>query len=163
MLDYTIKQNDEETTTIYFNGPIDEFAHNTLSEIASKLSEVKSCCFNFSNIEYINSLGLRTWLNFFREFCKGKSITFEECAPYVVNQINFIEDFAGPAKITSFYGYFYCPDCNHEFRSLFKTDMGVDKLKEEFASVDCEKCGANMELDMDEDNFINFLKKDSVE
>lgn len=157
MLKYKIEKITHDKATIFFSGSIDENANKALSPLLSEISKTKTCHLNLREIEYINSLGLRMWLYFFREFQTGRDIIFEECAPNVINQINFTKQFIGPGKINSFYGYLFCPECGYEKNYLFSAEKNYEELKQELSSIKCDKCPSMMELEDEEEDYFNFL------
>lgn len=156
MLTYFTKKEDD-LIKVFFNGSFDTVTGEVLGRLRDEIDPFKRCSFNFRDIQYINSLGLRAWLSFLKHIQKERDITFEECAPIVVNQINFIEDFRGIGKIVSFYGFFSCTKCDHESSYLFDTTKGYKKIIEEVSQISCEKCKSGMELEEDEDAYFRFL------
>ena len=102
---------------IHYNGPINEDAEVHLTGLLNQVGP--NCVFNFRDVTMVNSCGVRAWINFMREFEKGRKIEFSECTPEVVLQINMIPSFKGQAKINSVYGQYSCGKCNHKQRMLF--------------------------------------------
>ena len=154
MLDISVKEDGKETV-VYLKGPIDENAGQVLGDLHSKVT--KSIVFNFKEVAYINSLGIRSWVNFLRHIQEGREIFFEECTSDVVMQMNMMAMFKGAAKVRSFYGDYTCESCGHEQTVRFETQPKRD-LQKELTKQPCGKCGSNLSLDEDDENYLIFLE-----
>jgi hypothetical protein len=156
MLQYKISE-EQEFKKITLDGPIDEYSGTILTELHSKISEVKKVIFNLEGISYVNSLGIRSWINFMRGFEEGRTIIFRKCAPDIIIQINMIPRFAGSARIESFWAHYICPECDHEQSQMFKTESGSEEILKQSSQILCEKCSKVTELEAEEDAFFEFL------
>lgn len=138
-------------------GPVNEDAEVHFAKLASNLSA--KCIFNFQKVTYVNSCGVRAWINFLREIEQTREIVFEECTPEVVAQINMIPNFRGSAHIRSVYGSYVCPECDHEKNVLFEEGKNMPATPEDSVEeVKCDQCGAEaMELEELEDEFFQWL------
>ena len=92
------------TEHIFYTGPINEDSELHLNSLLKQVGQ--NCVFNFRNVTMVNSCGVRAWINFMREFEKGRTVMFEECTPEIVLQINMIPSFKGQARINSVYGQY---------------------------------------------------------
>lgn len=137
-------------------GPINEEAEVHLTKVKDQLT--RSIVINFRQVTYINSLGVRAWINFMRDL-SGKSIVFEECTPEIVNQINMIPNFRGNAIVKSVYGSFYCNQCDSTQEMLFEHDKNFPKPPAyEVQPPKCHKCGSDdTEFEEVEDAFFAFV------
>lgn len=156
MFSYLIEDQDD-TTVVKFTGPINEEAGGPLNNLQNEASSGKMVVFDMEGIEYVNSLGIRTWINFLRTFGEGRSLEMRNCPPDVIVQINMIPKFAGTAKITSFKGFYICPECDHEQTEHFDCSVGTDAILEQNSTIKCQKCGAATEMESDEDIYFEFL------
>lgn len=144
-----------ETERITIVGPINEEAEIHLSKVVENVG--KNCIINFAQVTFINSLGVRAWINFIRELGNGRKIVFEECTPEIVNQINMIPNFKGNAEIKSVYGTYYCDECGHQQNYLFENGKTLPQSEDiNLPDIKCEKCGADMEFEEVEDAFFSF-------
>ena len=84
---------------VVYAGPINEDTEVHLARVAAQLG--KNVIFNFRQVEYVNSCGVRSWINFLRDIQEGREVIFEECTPEIVSQINMIPNFRGKAHIKS--------------------------------------------------------------
>ena len=155
-LNYQIKKEDDwELVTL--SGHINEDAETSLAEMLDKLAE--KCVLNLKNVESVNSLGVRAWINFIREVEKNRSIVFEECTPEIIGQINMIPNFKGQAHIRSLYGSYVCESCGHEKLVLFKEgDNMPDSPEADIDDVTCDKCSETMEMEELEEEFFSWLE-----
>lgn len=101
-------------------GRIDERAH--VGDLAATIDE-KQLTIDLSGVTYINSLGVRDWVNFLRTLAKRDvALTLERCAEVMVLQMNMIVDARGAARVASFYAPFACDACGWEGAQLVITD-----------------------------------------
>jgi hypothetical protein len=151
---YKIEREDK-LDRVVFSGPLNENLGNNLANLHREVGKVVT--FVLKDIDYINSIGIRCWLEFLRNFEEGRTLVYEECAPDVISQINMMPLIAGKAKVVSFYGTMACSECDEEHVKLFKTADGRAKLAEQAKTQNCPKCKATMELEEDPESFFNFL------
>lgn len=155
-LNYRIVKNDQ-WETIFFSGQINEDAEVPLAELNEKVGD--HCVFNLKDIEAINSLGVRAWINFLRNFEQKRHLVFEECPPEVVNQINMIPNFKGKAKIRSLYAGYICENCGATKMELFKEGENLPRKpgEEPLPEIKCANCGTTMELEELEDEYFGWI------
>ena len=151
-------KEDGKFTKIFLSGSIDEESESHLAEIAEKAQE--NCIFNLKNLEGLNSLGVKNWVSFFRNFHIGRNLRFEECPSYFILQVNMIPQLIGSAAIDSFFSDLYCPNCDNEMSLLFYTDKDYQTLCQEMTTVRCEDCQEVMKLGEDIEVFLEFLNRD---
>jgi hypothetical protein len=144
---------DNGVERIFYQGPINEDAEVHLTNLVKTAGP--NCAFNFKNVSFVNSCGVRAWINFMRDFEKGRKIVFEECTPEIVLQINMIPSFKGQAKIASVYGQYSCGSCGHKQRQLFVEGHNLPH-DGNYPEVKCEKCAAATEMEELEDEFFAF-------
>lgn len=114
--------------------------------------------FNFKEVTAINSIGIRTWVNFVKEL--GTSgISYEECPPLIVRQMNMVPSFVGGAQVASVYAPYVCEECDKEKLVAVTADKfggGNPQIPESFK---CEFCGkGDMELDGHPQQYFAFAK-----
>jgi len=100
---------------------------------------------DLSEIERINSLGVREWIYFVRE-CEtaGVALTFERCSPLIVNQMSMISNFMGSrSRVKSILIPYLCSSCNHEHDELLELSAGAEIHR----TMPCPKCQSTMYLD----------------
>lgn len=141
---------------LVYSGPINEDAELHLNPIVSQLGP--NVIFNFRKVEYVNSCGVRAWINFLRAAEQGRKVIFEECTPEIVSQINMIPNFRGSAHIKSVYASYACDNCGHHQWHLFEEGRNMPQSSgEELPTPKCEKCGGELEMEELEDEFFAWL------
>lgn len=147
----------DTVTNVDFAGEISEDSTTELHKVAEELKAAKNIVFNLANITKINSLGVRSWVQFIRSIGPDHNLSFSECAPVTVLQINMIPSFRGHATIKSVLCQYSCSSC----RTITTTTVecsryDIDNLPTPPA---CSKCGSETELDEDEEEYFGFLKR----
>jgi len=141
---------------ISYTGPINEDTEVHLMPVVSQLGP--NVIFNFRKVEYVNSCGVRAWINFLREVEKGRKIIFEECTPEIVGQINMIPNFKSTAHIRSVYASYACESCDSQKWVLFEEGRNLPESSDAtIETPECEKCNKAMEMEELEDEFFAWL------
>jgi ABC-type transporter Mla MlaB component/DNA-directed RNA polymerase subunit RPC12/RpoP len=147
--------NENGVDRVRYVGPINEESEVHLGQLLNKLGP--KCEINFAGIEYVNSCGVRAWINFMRELEKnGRQVSFVECPPEIVMQINMIPSFRGKAKVNSVYASYECGECGHTDQVLFESGRNMPTDGGSLPPVKCVKCGENMEMEEMEDEYFAF-------
>lgn len=145
-----------EWERLSYSGPINEDTEVHLTPMISSLGP--NVVINFKNVAYVNSCGVRAWINFLREAEKNRKIVFEECTPEIVSQINMIPNFKGHATIQSVYGSYSCPQCQHTRWLLFERGKNLPSASsDEIPNPPCEKCQTPMEMEEFEEEFFAWV------
>jgi len=140
---------------VNYVGPINEEAEVHLTRLLKQLGT--KCVFNFKQVAFVNSCGVRAWINFMREVEKGRQVIFEECTPEIVMQVNMIPSFKGTATIKSVYASYACDACSHHQNMLFEAGKNLPSAENmNFPEVKCEECGGPMQMEELEDEFFAF-------
>lgn len=111
---------------------------------------------NLSGIKSINSLGIRGWVNFWKEL-ENKEVYYLECPPIIVRQMSMIPSFTGSARVLSVYVPYVCDNCEAETLSLVTlTESQAPEVPE---TIPCKQCGSGeMELDANPKQYFSFKK-----
>lgn len=141
---------------LLYAGPINEDTEVHLTPLIAQLGP--NVIFNFRKVEYVNSCGVRAWINFLREVQKNRKVIFEECTPEIVSQINMIPNFRGSAHIKSVYASYACDQCDHQKWELFEEGRNLPQSSGAgVPTPKCEKCGSEMEMEELEDEFFAWV------
>ena len=108
-------------------------------------------------VRRFNSAGVRIWVDCMRALAVRARLSFVDCAPAVITQLNMIQGFLGHGRVRSFYGPMRCDRCDHMLNHRFETHVCVEQGG--LPSVACPSCGATMELDELEDSYLLFLRE----
>src|SRR5690349_2176073 len=89
----------EDVTYVKLTGVIDE--DNDLQALGDKLGP-GTAVIDVSEIERINSCGVRDWVNWLGKAEKnGANMVLVECSPAIVAQINLVNNFLGQGVVKS--------------------------------------------------------------
>ncbi len=153
---YQMVSNESETT-VDFSGEITEESTTELQKVAEELKAAKDIVFNLANVTKINSLGVRSWVQFIRAIGPEHKLAFSECAPVTVLQINMIPSFRAHATIDSVICQYSCSSCRALTSTVVEcSKYDIDNLP---PAPPCSKCGSETELDEDEEEYFGFLKR----
>jgi hypothetical protein len=156
-----VTNRDGEVLQVYVAGYIGENAG--LFDL--NFSGIKKVTFDLSGVTYMNSVGVKNWINWTGRFPKTLQIELHNCPSLIVNQVNMVAGFLpNNGTVESLTAPFVCEDCSREEPVILK--RGVEY---QYASptsdyvynhpvVPCPKCKKPMELDAIESKFFNFLK-----
>jgi anti-anti-sigma regulatory factor len=157
-MDVTIQiSKGKEWDHLSYIGPINEDAEVELNSLSDQVGP--KCVINFKQVTFVNSCGVRAWINFLRDFEQGREIIFEECTSEIVMQINMIPNFKGKSKIKSVYATYECDECGHNETVLFEQGKNLPKsAKSELPPMKCPQCGSDeMEMEELEEEYFSFL------
>lgn len=126
---------------------------------------VKKIEIDLSGVSYINSVGVKNWINWTGRFLKALQVEFHNCPSLIVNQVNMVAGFLpNDGTVESLSAPFICDNCNREETIHLKrgTHYHYATMTEGYKyfppTVICSKCKGPMELDAVEAKFFNFLK-----
>ena len=141
-------------THLKLKGILDEdnLLINLLSQIQGKLLLI-----DMSEIERINSCGVRDWVNWLNQVqALGMTVVLLRCSPTVVSQANMVANFAADAFIHSFYAPYVHPDTGEEQCKLILTE-DIRNLKPVKAPRFHDEKGVELEFDEFEDSYFAFI------
>lgn len=150
----TIERQDEsDRSRLTLKGIIDEQA-----DFKKAFSDLKPLIFiDLAGIDLINSCGVREWVQAVQRFPKNATVQYENCAPRIVEQINYVANFLGPGVVHSFFAPYFCPKCKKETTKLL-TVKDLAKLNPLKAPTEkCPTCKGAMEFDDVEEEYFSFL------
>ncbi len=149
-------QSREDVTYVKLSGVIDE--DNELGTLADKLGGGGTAVIDVSEIERINSCGVRDWVNWLGKAEKGGAkIVMVECSPAIVAQINLVNNFTGNGVVKSFYAPYFCPNCDLEKVLLVETRDMHGQTPFKSPSCRCDECDGPMDFDDMEESYFAFL------
>ncbi len=160
MLELEIHESSDsqpDALLVTLKGAMDETAGKSLSALHDHAK--KHVIFDFLQVEYVNSLGIRNWINFIRHFQEGRQILYRECSPDIVMQMNMMPSFQGGGKIESFYASYECQSCGNDGRLRFETKLDRERLEQALDECLCESCQKSVEIEEDKDSFLIFLDR----
>ena len=149
-------QTREGVTYLKISGVIDE--DNGLQGLESQLGG-GPLVINLSEIDRINSCGVRDWVNWLGRLERGGARPIlVECAPAIVSQINLVHNFTGQGVVKSFYAPYFCQRCQREKLLLIETrDLAASGPPFVAPTCRCDECDGPMEFDDMEESYFAFL------
>ena len=150
----SVSQRDD-ATWVKLAGVIDE--DNDLGGLSEKIG-AGTAVIDVSEIERINSCGVRDWVNWLgRAEKNGANVVLVECSPAIVAQINLVNNFTGQGVVKSFYAPYFCPNCDIEKALLVETSELQSARPFQAPSCRCDECDGPMDFDDMEDSYFAFL------
>lgn len=117
---------------------------------------------DFKNLKAFNSYGMRAFIQFVREHA-AKGFEYHNCPVHLVELMAVVRDLLGPARdgrfVVSVALPYRCSPCRKivdQFLPVAALDLDADGFGRE-APV-CSKCGEKSELDVDEADYLAFLR-----
>lgn len=118
---------------------------------------------DFNQVDMINSCGIREWILFLEKLSKDSQIIYINCPQVIVQQINMVDGFLNKnSAVHTFYGPYYCEECDLEKKALIKTADILKQNKLSAPEVKCDTCQNPMEFDAHEKQYFSFLSKNLV-
>jgi prepilin-type N-terminal cleavage/methylation domain-containing protein len=124
---------------------------------------------DLAGVTMLNSVGLRTWVNWTRELRLPEGIFLRNCPPPVVHQMNILDGFLPlGATVESFQIPYHCESCGHEENKTLERNKDFreatigEKEKIVFSeSIPCSACSEAAEADIMPAKYLKFLRRDS--
>ena len=129
---------------VFLAGVIDENA-----DFSELLQEQSPLSIDFSGVERINSIGIRSWMMFMTRW-GDKPLNYQECPVIIADQLAVTPALRGIKKraavIMSAYVAFDCSNCRHQEDFRVAYDQVQPQLKPGVANPKCSACGSPMGL-----------------
>ena len=126
-----------------------------------QLDGVESVAFDFEEVNRINSVGIRQWIQFIETIPETVNVSFERCPLRIINQINLFPGFTGNRRvdINSFYAQFKCKDCRKSHTTLLETRQHFNSDEIKAPMIPCPKCKKDMRFDGIAKKYFLFLRR----
>jgi hypothetical protein len=149
-----IRAQNSDGILIYLNGDLDE---NCDLEHTIGFPN-KDFQLNCRGILRINSAGVRNWMIYFRKLSnQERKVTFLECSPAFVMQMNLFPDFLCYNPVSSLYAPFFCSKCGKDtLQIIMKDDVGPNFVPE---PIKCQHCSSQADFDDDPETYFQIWKK----
>jgi hypothetical protein len=144
-------EHDGPVTRAIFDGKLTEDA-----DLAAVLATpAPQLVLDLGAVTRINSAGVREWIRFMSQIPTTTSVTLRRCPTTFLSQASLISNFLGRAAVESFYLPYLCPACETSRSEL----LTLSSIQEGHAPpARCTDCGADMEVDVVEEQFFFFLR-----
>jgi len=106
-------------------------------------------------IRYVNSTGVKRFLEFLENCCKTSNVALERCSPSIVAQLNLVPRLADCVHVRSVIAPLECAECVAVRDILVELERGAGPPEVEERA--CDVCGAPMLLAELEERYFAFL------
>ena len=127
-------------------GTLDEASEMPLPDVRGRRVVIDA-----QGVTRANSMGVRAWVEMMTDLsARTREIVVMRVPAVLVTQASMISTFFGTARIHSFMSPWVCLQCDN---SLEQLHGGADAVPQ---TVQCPKCGSQMELDWDRESYLAF-------
>lgn len=148
-----------EGLLVLLRGDITE--HTDFSSLRPQL-DTRDIAFDMSGIRYLNSTGIRRWVEFLESIDAETTYSFVRCSVAFVTQLGLVPRAVGRGRVVSFMAPYRCDTCDRETEHLIQTAalaVPVGRSTPSAPGFDCTQCGGPLELDEMEERFFAFMHK----
>lgn len=112
---------------------------------------------SLSQLAFINSLGIRHWVNWIKTLRTEKEIVLTHCAPPFVRQLSILHTFIPDgARVDSICVPYYCDQCCNEEQKLIQVETELGTLP---SVIPCVNCNGEAKLDVVKSLYFKFWEK----
>lgn len=131
-------------------------------------SKVEKLFIDFSQLDFINSGGIKTWIIFIDklEQINSLKVYFRKCPQTVVDQINLVHGFLPKnGQVISVFVPVFCNKCErcfNVFQDMKNLDTDFEQLPERVDNPHCGEfpgCKSEFEIDVVKEHYFRFLKQ----
>lgn len=120
--------------------------------------------FELTELERMNSVGVRQWDHWMRAISKSAPkavIELKGMPGFFVDLFNLIHEFVPePYRVESFYLPCYCEQCEVSSETLVSSaDEPLPRRVEQLPALACGTCGQQLDVDIVSDRYFQFMKK----
>ena len=143
---------DTERTRIVIKGDITEASSfaDLLPQIVGRVD------FDLSQVRYMNSLGVREWVDFLRR-ANAQGYEFHTCSSAFILQASMVEGVLGRGTVTSFFAPYHCQSCDRQEEKLLQS-AAVLAANYEPPTFTCPECSEQMLFDDIPERYLAFLR-----
>ena len=130
------------------------------------LRDVETIEINMKEVNYINSVGVKHWVEWSRKLPAHLHLTISEAPRLIVNQISMVMDFLPrQGVVQSLYVPYNCEECGKEENKLFTLGTEYHYSQEGLESKvvwpenRCERENCELEPDVIEMKYFAFLRQ----
>ncbi|MCD6497955.1 MAG: PilZ domain-containing protein [Deltaproteobacteria bacterium] len=148
----------DDVTQVFLQGEFRE--HTDFGRLAEKLTGRVE--FDLSRVKYLNSAGVRKWVDFLRSLDDHVDYSFVRCSVAFVMQAAMVPEVLGGGRVESFNVPYACDTCDLEQERLLQTSALVVEgvWPPDVPSFVCPRCGADLLFDDLPGRFFAFLEQD---
>lgn len=117
--------------------------------------------FDLAQVRYMNSLGVREWVQFLKR-ANIQGYELHTCSVPFVLQASMIPDMVGRGTIVSFFAPYYCDACDAQAEKLLQS-AAVLAADHEPPVLTCGQCNGQMRLDDIPERYLAFLRPEPAD
>jgi hypothetical protein len=155
---WEVRQEPDNSLLVTFQGDFRE--HTDFSRLPPKLD--RAVVFDLASVRYLNSAGLRNWVNFLRALSHVPSYDFVRCSVAFVTQASMVPEALGRGQVSSFMIPYACEGCELEEERLMQTAaFAVPEVwPPVLPTFKCPRCGDELAFDDVPARYFAFLERD---
>jgi anti-anti-sigma regulatory factor len=144
--------HDTERTRVVIKGDITEATRfdDLLPALVGRVD------FDLSQVRYMNSLGVREWVEFLRR-APIQGYEFHACSVAFVLQAALVEGVTGAGTVSSFFAPYACERCEYADERLLQTAAVLASEDRQPPEFGCPRCGDRLVLDDIPERYLAFL------
>ncbi|MCG8416790.1 MAG: response regulator [Proteobacteria bacterium] len=143
---------DTERTRIVIKGDITEAT--SFDELLPVM--VGRVDFDLSQVRYMNSLGVREWVDFLNR-ANVQGYEFHTCSCAFILQASMVEGVLGRGTVTSFFAPYHCHGCDRQEEKLLQS-AAILAANYEPPTFTCPDCDGQMSFDDIPERYLGFLR-----
>jgi len=149
----------DDVTQVFLQGEFRE--HTNFGRLSQALKGPVE--FDLSRVKYLNSAGVRKWVDFLRALDNLVDYSFVRCSVAFVMQAAMVPEVLGSGRVESFKVPYACDTCDLEQERLLQTSALVVEgvWPPDVPSFVCPRCGSDLLFDDLPARFFAFLEQDS--
>ncbi len=155
---WEVHREPDESQLVTFQGDFRE--HTDFSRLPARLEA--RVIFDMAHVGYLNSAGVRNWVNFVRSLDHLPSYGFVRCSVAFVTQASMVPEALGRGQVDSFMVPYACEGCDLEEERLMQTAAfavpGV--WPPALPTFRCPRCGDELAFDDVPERYFAFLERD---
>jgi CheY-like chemotaxis protein len=116
--------------------------------------------FDLSQVRYVNSWGVRTWISFLLRLPEKLSYDYVRASVAFVTQAGMVPTLIGRGRFLSFYAPYHCDMCDQsEERLLQSASINVSGMSVTPPVFHCNHCSAELAFDDIPERYFAFLQR----
>ena len=161
---YSLKQLDDSNLELVLSGFLDE---TSKPPIDLDLKNIMALYIDFEDLKFINSGGIKNWVNFTKHLEKfdDTTVVYKNCHRIMIDQINLIDGLLPKnASVLSLYIPVFCKKCEKTYEVFQLTNQLDNNFSSILSKVNPSNCQSSgtckqLELDIFPEFYFKFLKR----
>jgi CheY-like chemotaxis protein len=113
--------------------------------------------FDMSQVSYMNTLGVREWIDFLAR-APIRGYEFHACSVPFILQASLVEGVLGQGRVVSFFAPYACQECEHREERLLQATAILQSGSRAAPVFGCSRCSGRLLLDDLPGRYLAFLR-----